>query len=307
MDDAHLTSPLARFEGGVPPSPAWFKDAIGKAPEVGEVEVAGARIETLAWGEVGDPGVLLAHGSGAHAHWYAFIAPLLARGRRVVAFSWSGMGGSDHRASYSREGFVAEAMTVARAKGLFASGKKPVFVGHSFGGRMGLAIAAAEGMHWRGAIILDPPVFAPSRRKMRPPGSREFKPHKIYPTFKAAMARFRFAPPQPCEHLYIADYIARLSLKEVEGGWTWRFDPYLWRDMRIEDVDPVIRAARCPLALLRGSQSKLMLLEDAAYMRALLAPGSIYAEIPEAEHHVMIDQPLALTAAVDVVLSGWGV
>jgi len=46
------------------------------------VVVQGAPIETLAWGRVGDPGLLLLHGNSAHADWYSFIAPLLRQGRR---------------------------------------------------------------------------------------------------------------------------------------------------------------------------------------------------------------------------------
>ena len=38
---------------------------------------------------------------------------------------------------------------------------------------------------------------------------------------------------------------------------------------------------------------------------SLIAPGSPYVEIPEAEHHVMIDQPLAYVAALRALLAAW--
>ncbi len=81
----------------MPDAPAWFKRALARLPERTFVEVDGARIETLIWGERGRPGLLLLHGNGAHADWYSFIAPFLARMHRVVTLSWSGMGGSDWR------------------------------------------------------------------------------------------------------------------------------------------------------------------------------------------------------------------
>ena len=38
---------------------------------------------------------------------------------------------------------------------------------------------------------------------------------------------------------------------------------------------------------------------------SLIAPGSPYVEIPEAEHHVMIDQPIAFVAALRALLAAW--
>ena len=31
-------------------------------------------------------------------------------------------------------------------------------------------------------------------------------------------------PPQGCENQYIMDYIGEHSLKQVDEGWTWKFD-----------------------------------------------------------------------------------
>jgi pimeloyl-ACP methyl ester carboxylesterase len=298
------------LHGAKPAEPDWFTRAVAQAPERGFVDVAGAKIETLAWGDPGQPGLLLLHGSGAHADWYSFIAPHLASGRRVVAMSWSGMGGSDWRGIYSRDVLVQEALTVAEATGLFLGGPAPVVIGHSFGGSMAIALAAAYGQRFAGVIIVDPPIFSPERRFERSQREQKFRAHRIYPSFDAALARFRFAPPQPCANLFIADHIARLSLKPAladDGaqGWTWRFDPFFRRSMRMEDPAPLIAAARCPIALVRGAASRLMRPEDAAFARRLLPPGSPYIEIPEADHHVMVDQPLLFISAIETLLADW--
>ena len=58
----------------------------------------------------------------------------------------------------------------------------------------------------------------------------------------------------------------------------------------------LVKEMRVPLALIRGGKSQLFQPEDAAWLLNLIAPGSPYVEIPEAEHHVMIDQPLAFVA-----------
>src|ERR1700710_717344 len=92
---------LAPFEGRVPERPAWFSDALRHEPERRFHVVQGAKIEALSWGEIGKPGLLLLHGKMAHADWWSFIAPFFAARHRVTALSWSGMGGSEWRESYS--------------------------------------------------------------------------------------------------------------------------------------------------------------------------------------------------------------
>jgi pimeloyl-ACP methyl ester carboxylesterase len=312
MDDPNLQAPLARFRGAVPPAPEWFADAMGKRPEIGTIAVEGADVEMLAWGERGRPGLLLLHGSGAHAGWWRFIAPYLAGEYRVCAISWSGMGRSEWRTTYTTEAFIAEALAGAEAAGLFESSVKPVFVGHSFGGHIAIFIAAQHGERLRASVIVDPPIFTPERiaeRKARPRREPVYRPHRVYPTLDQALARFRFAPTQPCDNPFIADAIARESLKQVKGdsgeGWTWRFDPFLWKNMNRSSSIPVIPQARCPIALIRGERSRLIRAEDAAYMMSLLPEGAPHVAIPDADHHVMVDQPLALVAALRGLLAGW--
>jgi pimeloyl-ACP methyl ester carboxylesterase len=309
MDDPHLTQPLAGFHGERPPAPEWFERALDCPPARSIVSVEGVGIETLLWEPRETPTktpLLLLHGSGAHADWWSFIAPFLAKERRVAAFSWSGMGGSDWRTSYSRALFQSEAIAVAEATGLFEGGPA-ILVGHSFGARMALNLTVANPEKFLAAIAVDPPVFRPARQRPAGPADRTFKPHRVYESFADAMARFRFAPPQPCANLYIADHIARIGLRETADGegWTWRFDSFLWRDVKREDVEAVLRALRRPVAVIRGAVSKLMHAEDAAYMMSLLPRGSPYFEIPEADHHVMVDQPLAFVAGLEGLLSNW--
>ncbi len=309
MDDSQIQAPLARFMGEVPGASAWFTRALAQVPQRGFVNVEGARIEMLVWGEAGQPGLLFLHGNGAHADWYSFIAPFFAARHRVAAPSWSGMGASDWRKTYSVEQFEREAFAVAAATGLFEASAPPIIVGHSFGGRIAMGLAADHGEKFAAAIIVDPPIFAPENLKERKMPRRASRPHLVYPTLAAALARFRLAPPQPCENLFILDHIARLSLRKVPGaagegpGWSWRFDPALWSQLQHRNPMPLIRAARCPLALVRGGRSRLMQREDAAHMMAALPKGAPYVEVPEADHHVMIDQPLAFVAAIEALLA----
>jgi pimeloyl-ACP methyl ester carboxylesterase len=59
------------------------------------------------------------------------------------------------------------------------------------------------------------------------------------------------------------------------------------------------------MALIRGAKSQLMHADDAEYLMSFLTPGSPDVVIPEAEHHVMIDQPLAFVAGLRALLTAW--
>ena len=310
MQGQDLKAPLAMLLGAPPPAPAWFREALTIDPARSFHRVEGAQIEALTWGERGRPGILFLHGNAAHADWWSFIAPLFAHDHRVTAISWSGMGGSDWREAYSLDVFVAEAFALAEATGLFAAAMPPIFVGHSFGGLPTAACAARRGQELRAAIIVDSPFWPAARAKEQHERIRKRRgqgPSPVYRSVAAALARFRLLPAQPCDNLFIVDYIARRSLKQVDAGtgWTWRFDPYLWRRYRMNNPADDLAAAACPIAIIRGSYSKVMTEEIAAFACSIAPPGSPLVEIPEAHHHVMIDQPLAFVAALRALLSGW--
>ena len=315
MTETHGGGLLAAFDGNAPAAPHWFVDALAQKPQQRFHTVAGARIETLAWGDPGKPGLMLMHGNGAHAQWWSFIAPFFARDWRVVAFSWSGMGRSDHRppGGYSLDGFVEEAFAIADAEGLFDAPALPVFVGHSFGGFPLMACAARHGERLRAAVIVDVPLRTPEKRRQFEKARQErvHKPLRVYRSFEEALMRFRFMPVQPCEHLYVVDHIARTSLREVEAtadspaGWTWCFDPFMWRGYRMGNPSKDLSSVRCPVAAIWGARSTLVNAEVVEYTKTLAPPGSPMIEIPDADHHVMIDQPLAFVAALRGLLSAW--
>jgi len=308
LNDPSFMAPLAAFHGLKPPAPAWFVEAVAQEPERTFIEVEGARIELLAWGERGRPGLMFLHGGAAHADWWSFIAPFFARERRVVASTFTGMGRSGWRDAYVFDQFVREAREAGRMGGAFDAGP-PVVVGHSFGGRVAMGLARDFGDALMGVVMVDPPFFVP--QNVRPPSPpRPSKARRVQHSLAAIVARFRLMPPQPCDNSFILDHIARQSACEADDaegkpGWALCFDPHFWEKFTRIDPTSLITAAHSPLALVRGAKSQLFHFEDAAYLLSLIAPGSPYVEIPEAEHHVMIDQPLAFVAALRALLAAW--
>jgi pimeloyl-ACP methyl ester carboxylesterase len=296
--------PLAPLAGSPPPAPKWFSQAIAQTPEDRFIAVEGARIHYRRWGDRGQPGLLLVHGNAAHAHWWDFIAPMLARDYNVAAIDLSGMGDSDWRPDgYSMELFAREQIAVCDDAGMFAPTEAPIIVGHSFGGFVTILTGALHGERLAGTVIVDSPVNPPDR-KGGPP-DRPIRPHNIYPTLAAALARFRLMPPQTAENLYLVDWVARHSLKEVEGGFTWKFDPAIWRRFSIGDTATRLRETKCRIAVFRGEHSILLPPQIGEYMFNLLGRSAPVVEIPQAQHHIMLDQPLALVAALRALLADW--
>jgi pimeloyl-ACP methyl ester carboxylesterase len=295
--------PLAALDGVVPPAPAWFEKIVAVEPESAFVEVEGARIHYLRWGARDRPGLLLVHGNAAHAYWWSFIAPYLASEYNVAAMDLSGMGDSQWRGEYSMEIFVREQLAVCEAAGMFVPAEPPIIVAHSFGGFVTMLTGALHGDRLAGTVIVDSPVNPPDRPGGPP--KREIKPHHVYPTMAAALARFRLMPPQTCDNLYLVDWVGRRSLKAVEGGFTWKFDPAIWQRFSIGDTAARLKATKCRIAIFRGENSILMPPEIGEYMFKLLDRAAPVVTVPEAQHHVMLDQPLALVSALRALLADW--
>ncbi|MFP3943417.1 MAG: alpha/beta fold hydrolase [Alphaproteobacteria bacterium] len=298
------SGPLAAWKGERPPAPAWFEAAVNTPHESRFVEVEGASIHYLRWGERHRPGLLLCHGNAAHANWWSFIAPFLAREYNVAALSFSGMGDSSWRESYSMETFAAEQMAVMEDAGMFAPAEPPVILAHSFGGFVTILAAALYGARLAGAVIADSPVNPPEPQSRGGP-RRSVRPHKVYRTLKEALARFRLMPEQACENDFLLDYIARHSLRPMEGGWSWKFDPSIWRRFSIGDTASRMRAITCRFAIFYGEGSAIFPRETGRYMYHLLGRTVPVVEIPQARHHVMLDQPLAFVAALRTLLADW--
>jgi pimeloyl-ACP methyl ester carboxylesterase len=125
-----------------------------------------------------------------------------------------------------------------------------------------------------------------------------------------ALGRFRFMPPQVPGNLYIADFIARRSLKRAplsegaEEGWTWKFDPALWSKLDRVGFEITDAPPRVPLAHVYGANSAIIRRHGDGGPDRLPA-GTPRIVIPDSEHHVMVDQPLALVAALRAVLAMW--
>jgi pimeloyl-ACP methyl ester carboxylesterase len=296
--------PLAPFEGAPPPAPDWFYKALDVKPRDTSVMVQGAQIRYRLWGDPSKPGLLLAHGNSAHARWWDFIAPYLMDDFHVAALNFSGMGDSAWRDEYTWEQYADEQIAVCEHAGFFDRSQKPIIAGHSMGGFVTIITGAEYGDRFRGIVLIDSPIFPQEVYDARERRPRNIRPTHVYPDLKTSLGRFRLVPEQHCDNLYIVDHVARHSIRQVDGGWTWKFDPKVWDYFPTRSPNDDLQNMKCRVGILRGEKSALFLPSVSAHMSKMLG-GVPIASIPEAYHHVMLDQPLALTTALRTMLAEW--
>ncbi len=288
--------------------PFWLERALAVPSETGSVEVAGANIVYETWGEIGNPGIVLIHGSNAHLEWWRFTAPFLADNFRVAALDLSGNGDSDWRERYTSELLAEEVWQVCQAAEL---GDKPFVVGHSFGGWVALETGKYHDAELGGILFMDFTTAPPeeylewglrAEREGVDPGRKL----RVYEEKEAALKRFRFIPEQPGVHPAVLKHLAEYGLKEVDGGWTWKFDPALFDHIEMgaaqRDTFTQLTTNR---ALMLGEKSED---EGAFYAEHMLAitDGLLPTiTVPGTYHHLMFDQPVAVAMSMKMLLLEW--
>src|ERR1700722_33501 len=284
----------AQADGAVPP--AWFTQALAAPVTERMTSQDGVPVAYRMWGGPGGRGIVLVHGGGAHSRWWDHIAPLLAADRRVIAIDLSGHGDSGRRESYAFDGWAREILAVAADAGL----TEPPVIGHSMGGVVTLRLAALFGSRIEGAVVIDSPVRNPAPEQHAAQDRRVFGELRVYSSREAAIARFRPVPDQPVLG-YIADHVAATSVRQADGGWTWKWDP---RVFVLEPPRAPLTRLACRVALFRAEHG-IMSAEMSEIMYDRLGRVAPVIEIPAAGHHIMLDQPIALAAALRTLLSDW--
>jgi pimeloyl-ACP methyl ester carboxylesterase len=264
--------------------------------------VAGCPINYLVWGDPAKPPIVLVHGGAAHAMWWSALAPQLSRHYYVVAPDLSGHGDSGRRETYPLEGWADEVMAVAEDAGCAGL---PVLVGHSMGGLVSIVAGAIHGHRLAGAVIVDSPIKRPDPESKEGESGKAFRHPKTYPDLDTAVAHFHLIPEQPTENDYMVDHIARHSVRKTEAGWTWKFDPRVFLRFPPKSLHDYLARVRCRVALLRGEFSAVVSPETGNYMYELLNRNAPLVEIPQAYHHLILDQPLAFIAALRALLADW--
>lgn len=293
-------------------APEWLTRALAAPRTSRFVEVAGCPIHYLVWGDAGKPGLAFIPAGGAHAHWFAHIAPLFADQFHVIAIDPAGCGDSGRRAEYTQDLLSAEILGAVADSGMLAAAAKPVLVGHSAGAQHVVRAAQAHGAALLGVIGIDGLRYARFAKDhalaildgpRKPP-----PPPRIYASFTEAISRFRLmpAPLAPVHAPWILDNIARHSYREVEGGWAIKFDPAQMQTVNLAfELKDALKNLPCRAASLYSEHTHVAD-EHAGTAMTELNDGKITSFIiPGTTHYPLIDSPFAFVAALKGIVLTW--
>jgi pimeloyl-ACP methyl ester carboxylesterase len=261
-------------------------------PETLDIDRGSRNIRAYRWGDPECRPLVLLHGAGANSHWWDHIGPLLlAPGLQVVAIDLAGHGNSDYLTEYTLTGWAEDVMAVCAA----SSREKPLLIGHSAGGRVAWKAAEHYGRDLSGIVTVDsplpPPAPQPMRRRTRP------DQYRVYRDRDEIVRRFRLTPDQPGALPFIVRHVAQRSVRQVDQGWTWAHDVNIHHKRGTEAIAAV--SLGCPVFALLAEHGNTD--EASALLIRRLVPGMIVSTIPEAGHHVLLDQPLALVGLLRLI------
>ena len=270
----------------------WFNESLLSTPTENFVEVEGARIHYLTWGDTKNPGLFFIHGFSANAHWWDFIAPAFIEDYCVVAIDLSGSGDSDHRETYSQEMYANEIKAVCDEM----RWESADFIAHSMGGSISLNATSIYPEIFKSLYLLDSIVILPPDKVRNYSSNRSMiRADFIYEDEASAIESFRLIPPQPCRNEFLLNHIAINSYKQTEEGWLLKSDGKMMKTYQSKDLTETLMAIQCPIYIVYGLMSQIFTQEILDYT---VYVGNIPPErvigLPGTMHHLFVDDPLSV-------------
>ncbi|MFQ3325010.1 MAG: pimeloyl-ACP methyl ester carboxylesterase [Pseudomonadales bacterium] len=298
--------------------PAWFTEAMAVPREEGFAQINSHKVHYFRWGKRGNPPLLITHGFLAHARCFAFIAPFFAEEYDIVAYDLAGMGDSDAQPGRTNAERGEDMVAAAEKFDMFDGPVNPIIIAHSFGGGVGLSAMEHAGERFSGLIICDLMVMRPEILKAiwkveglgRPGSGNPHKRNNIYPDYETARARYVLSPQQSVKAAFLLDYMAYHSLCEVDGGWTWKFDPQVFTRVEEDQQNWLQTAQRIAdlehkAVIIYEEKSSLFDADSIEYIKEVGGSHVPMIAVPDAEHHLMLDQPMVFVTALRCMLALW--
>jgi len=264
------------------------------------VTVNGLRLHYLDWGAEGKPPFIMLHGGSAYAHWWDLVAPAFAENFHVIALDQRGHGDSQHAdpPSYGTRHYLADLHAFIGALGL----RKPILMGHSMGGHNSIIYATQHASELAALILVDTDAAYPERAVefLRTLGE---KPAKIFDSLVEAMSRFQLLPRETFISPEKLRSLASFAFRELpDGKWTAKLDRRtLFRDPI--DGRPLLSHITCPTLIVRAEHTPVLSSEKIERLVSGL-PNGRWVEVPDTNHHVMLDNPDGLAKVVKEFLAG---
>lgn len=127
--------------------------------------------------------------------------------------------------------------------------------------------------------------------------------------FATARSRYVVAPRQDAGESFLMEYMAYHSLRRSGEEWTWKYSPsvFSWRSDKEGwlSLGQKLIDAKGRKAIIYGRDSQLFTPDSRTYVREQGGGDISVVEIPNARHHLMLDQPIAFATAIAAILGVW--
>jgi pimeloyl-ACP methyl ester carboxylesterase len=225
------------------------------------------RLNYVCWGDEENPALILVHGTRDHARSWDRLARALVDRYWVVAVDLRGHGDSDWAigGDYSIIDYALDIHALSE----HLERESYTLIGHSLGGGVALEFAGScpervaklvtieglGGLGWREEGRR--PAHVRMRRWMETMQEMERREPRVYASIEDAVQRMV----ERNSHLSpeLARHLAVEGVRQVEGGYTWKFDNYTHAgspyEFNMEDARDLWNQIRCPILVLYGDES----------------------------------------------------
>ncbi|WP_243040000.1 alpha/beta fold hydrolase [Dyella sedimenti] len=249
----------------------------------------------------GSPTLLFAHGFGqTRGAWRGTAAALAAQGYRCVSFDARGHGESDRApdGEYHMEQFIGDLRLLAHAEL-----RKPILVGASMGGLLGLVLAGEiDPDAFRALVLVDITPRWETAGVERILAFMQAHPEGFASYAEAAEEIARYLPHRAGRKS--DDQLRPLLRQGEDGRLRWHWDPALLGGGLVRESEryqPRLMAAaakvRVPVLLLSGGRSDVVS-RDTVGEFLQLVPHAEHVELPRATHMVAGDANDAFTREI---------
>jgi lipase len=256
------------------------------------------RLHECVWGAEGAPPVVCLHGVNAHGLRFRALGERLAERSRVRALDLRGHGRSGWEAPWTIEAHVGDLRETVP--------QPSTWIGHSFGGRLVIELAARDPALVERAVLLDPAIAVP-RDIAHARAEESLREHSFASPQEALEARvvetgLGWLAHTPRE--FLEEDVREHLVESTDGHFRYRYSSEAVAAAYYEMANdpPPFEALRIPTLLVVGSHSKLVSAGELERYRVALGDLLEVAVVPGG-HIVLWDALEETAAAIEAFLS----
>lgn len=291
------------LRGRIPPDRAWPAGVRGLSSRTLSL-ASGLRVRVVEAGPASGSPVVLVHGWACAAFsWRKVIAPLVARGHRVVVPELKGHGFSDkppEAAEYGTARMTTHLLEILDATGI----ARTVLVGHSMGGAVAAAAALAAPERVSHLVLVAPVGFGRVRalalgRMVSPGLMMGVASHLVPRWLVGAVLRWTFGRPVAIAVHDLEEYWAPTQFRAYVPALRHLLHAFDW----VPHAPDRVRALAQPVHVMFGTRDRVVVPRQVMHLVSALPHGTL--ELVEDGGHMLPEEaPDRIAAAVETLLTG---